>query len=107
MPAPAPAAAAVLYAIASGQTGFSATQSGFAANGYSDHSPGLYNLAACFVIEVVLTAIFLLVIMGTTDKRASKGFAALAIGLALTLIHLVSIPVTNTSVNPARSIAAT
>ena len=76
---------------------------GFAANGYGDHSPGLYNLGAGLVIEVVLTAVFLAVIMGTTDKRASKGFAALAIGLALTLIHLISIPVTNTSVNPARS----
>ena len=76
---------------------------GFASNGYGDHSPGLYNLAACFIIEVVLTAVFLVVIMGVTDKRAAKGFAPIAIGLALTLIHLVSIPVTNTSVNPARS----
>ena len=76
---------------------------GFASNGYGDHSPGLYNLAACFIIEVVLTAIFLVVIMGATDKRAAKGFAPLAIGLSLTLIHLISIPVTNTSVNPARS----
>ena len=76
---------------------------GFAANGYGEHSPGHYNLVAGLVIEIVLTAVFLIVIMGTTDKRAPKGFAALAIGLALTLIHLVSIPVTNTSVNPARS----
>jgi aquaporin Z len=76
---------------------------GFAANGYGDHSPGRYTLVACLIVEVVLTAVFLLVIAGVTDPRASKGFAALAIGLTLTLIHLISIPVTNTSVNPARS----
>lgn len=98
------AAAAVLYVIASGQAGFSAVDSGFATNGYGDRSPGEYTLLACLVIEVVLTAIFLYVIIGVTDSRALKGFAPLAIGLALTLIHLVSIPVTNTSVNPARSI---
>ena len=86
-----------------GTTKASLAAGGFAANGYGDHSPGQYNLFAGLVIEIVLTAVFLIVIMGTTDKRASKGFAALAIGLALTLIHLVSIPVTNTSVNPARS----
>jgi aquaporin Z len=100
------AASATLWAVAIGQRGASSdtlAAGGFAANGYGDHSPGLYNLAACFIIEVVLTAIFLVVIMGVTDRRASKGFAALAIGLALTLIHLVSIPVSNTSVNPARS----
>jgi len=100
------AASATLWLIAINQRGMtkdSLIAGGFAANGYGDHSPGLYNLAAGFIIEVVLTAVFLIVIMGTTDKRASKGFAALAIGLALTLIHLVSIPVTNTSVNPARS----
>jgi aquaporin Z len=91
-----------LWGIARGVAGFDATGN-LAANGYGDHSPGQYNLLAGLVIEIVLTAIFLVVIMGTTDKRASKGFAALAIGLALTLIHLVSIPVTNTSVNPARS----
>ena len=100
------AASATLWLIAINQRGMSKdtlTAGGFAANGYGDHSPGLYNLGAGLVIEVVLTAVFLAVIMGTTDKRASKGFAALAIGLALTLIHLISIPVTNTSVNPARS----
>ncbi len=100
------AASATLWIIAIGQKGVTKdtlAAGGFAANGYGSHSPGLYNLAACLIIEVVLTAVFLAVIMGTTDKRASKGFAALAIGLALTLIHLISIPVTNTSVNPARS----
>ncbi len=100
------AASATLWVIAIGKEGASkATLSagGFASNGYSNHSPGHYNLAACFIIEVVLTAVFLVVIMGATDKRAPKGFAPIAIGLALTLIHLVSIPVTNTSVNPARS----
>ena len=100
------AASATLWLIAinhQGTTKDSLAAGGFAANGYGDHSPGQYNLLAGLVIEIVLTAIFLIVIMGTTDKRASKGFAALAIGLALTLIHLVSIPVTNTSVNPARS----
>jgi aquaporin Z len=98
------AAAAVLLLIASGKDGFSAKESGFATNGYADRSPGHYDLLACFVIEVVLTAVFLYVILGVTDTRAPKGFAPLAIGLSLTLIHLASIPVTNTSVNPARSI---
>ena len=97
------AAGGVLLVIASGQAGFSATESGFASNGYGDLSPGGYTLLAAFVTEVVLTAIFLFVILGATDTRAPKGMAPLAIGLALTLIHLVSIPVTNTSVNPARS----
>ena len=99
-------ASATLWVIAinhKGTTKDSLAAGGFAANGYGDHSPGQYNLFAGLVIEIVLTAVFLIVIMGTTDKRASKGFAALAIGLSLTLIHLVSIPVTNTSVNPARS----
>jgi aquaporin Z len=99
------AAAAVLYLVASGKTGFDATTSGFASNGYGDHSPGDYSLQAAIVIELVLTAFFLIVIHGATDKRAPAGFAPLAIGLALTLIHLISIPVTNTSVNPARSTA--
>jgi aquaporin Z len=98
------AAAAVLFLIASGQKGFSASESGFASNGYGDRSPGGYSLLAALVIELVLTAIFLYVILGVTDTRAPKGFAPLAIGLSLTLIHLVAIPVTNTSVNPARSI---
>jgi len=96
------AAAAVLYFIASGKAGFSLA-GGLASNGYDAHSPGGYSLAAAFVTEVVLTAFFLLIIMGATDKRAPAGFAPIAIGLALTLIHLISIPVTNTSVNPARS----
>ena len=95
-------AGAVLYIIASGKPGFSLA-GGFASNGYADHSPGGYSLLACFVAEVLLTAFFLLVILGSTDERAPKGFAPIAIGLCLTLIHLVSIPVTNTSVNPARS----
>jgi len=99
------AAAAVLYVIASGHAGFDATVSGFASNGYGEHSPGGYSLAASMVCEGVLTAIFLIVIHGATDKRAPAGFAPIAIGLALTLIHLISIPVTNTSVNPARSTA--
>jgi aquaporin Z len=98
------AAALVLFVVASGRDGFSASESGFATNGYGDRSPGEYSLLACLLIEVVLTAVFLYVILGVTDTRAPKGFAPLAIGLALTLIHLVSIPVTNTSVNPARSI---
>ena len=98
------AAAAVLLVVASGRDGFSASDSGFATNGYGDRSPGGYSLLSALVIEVVLTAIFLVVILGATDSRAPKGFAPIAIGLALTLIHLVSIPVTNTSVNPARSI---
>ena len=97
------AAAAVLYVIAHGAHGFDASTSGFAANGYGSHSPGGYSLLAGFVSELTLTAVFLLVIMGTTSGRAPAGFAPLAIGLALTLIHLVSIHVTNTSVNPARS----
>jgi aquaporin Z len=96
------AASGVLYLIASGKPGFSLT-GGFASNGYADHSPGGYSLLACFLIEVLLTAFFLLVILGATDERAPKGFAPIAIGLCLTLIHLISIPVTNTSVNPARS----
>ncbi len=96
------AAAAVLYVIASGKAGFDVS-AGFAANGYGDHSPEGYSLAAALVAEIVLTMFFLLVILGATDKRAPAGFAPLAIGLALTLIHLISIPVTNTSVNPARS----
>ena len=94
-------AAGVLYVIATGKA--SAEIGGFAANGYGDHSPGGYNLVAALVIEVVLTMFFLLVIMGATDSRAPAGFAPIAIGLCLTLIHLISIPVTNTSVNPARS----
>jgi aquaporin Z len=98
------AAAAVLFVIANGQAGFSAKESGFATNGYGDRSPGQYSLLACLLIEVVLTAVFLYVIIGVTDSRAIKGFAPLAIGLALTLIHLASVPVTNASVNPARSI---
>ena len=96
------AAAAVLYFIASGKAGFSLA-GGLASNGYEAHSPGGYSVAAAFVTEVVMTAFFLLIIMGATDKRAPAGFAPIAIGLALTLIHLISIPVTNTSVNPARS----
>ena len=96
------AGAGVLYLIASGKPDFSLA-GGFASNGYAAHSPGGYSLAACFVAEVVLTAFFLLIILGATDQRAPKGFAPIAIGLGLTLIHLISIPVTNTSVNPARS----
>lgn len=95
-------AAAVLYFIASGKQGWVA--GGFASNGYGDLSPGKYGLGAAFVMEVVMTAIFLFVIMGSTHKDAPAGFAPIAIGLCLTLIHLVSIPVTNTSVNPARSL---
>jgi len=94
--------AGVLYVIASGKDGFSVS-GGFASNGYGAHSPGGYSLAACFVAEVVLTLFFLFVIMGSTDKRAPQGFAPIAIGLCLTLIHLIGIPVTNLSVNPARS----
>ena len=96
------AGAAVLYVIASGKAGFSVAN-GFASNGYAEHSPGGYSLLACLVAEVALTFMFLMVILGVTDRRAPQGFAPLAIGLALTLIHLISIPVTNTSVNPARS----
>jgi len=95
-------AAGVLYVIASGKAGFELS-SGFASNGYGDHSPGGYSMVACLVAEIVLTMFFLFVIMGATDSRAPKGFAPIAIGLCLTLIHLVCIPVTNTSVNPARS----
>jgi aquaporin Z len=95
-------AAAVLYVIA---TGNGSEIGNFAANGYGEYSPGGYNLTAAFVTEVVMTFMFLLIILGATDVRAPKGFAGLAIGLALTLIHLISIPVTNTSVNPARSIS--
>ncbi|POU50757.1 aquaporin Z [Pantoea sp. PSNIH4] len=97
------AAGGVLYLIASGEASFDIDINGFAANGYGEHSPGGYSLLACLLTEGVLTAIFLVVIMGATDKEASAGFAPVAIGLALTLIHLISIPVTNTSVNPARS----
>lgn len=99
------AGAAVLYVIASGHAGFDATASGFASNGYGEHSPGGYSLMAAMVCEGLLTAIFLIVIQGATDKLAPTGFAPIAIGLSLTLIHLISIPVTNTSVNPARSTA--
>jgi aquaporin Z len=97
------AAAAVLWVIASGKSGFSSLD-GFAANGYGEHSPGGYTVWAALVCEVVMTFFFLMVIIGSTDSRAPKGLAPIAIGLCLTLIHLVSIPVTNTSVNPARSI---
>lgn len=96
------AAAAVLYFIASGKAGFDLS-GGLASNGFGDHSPGRYSLAAGFVCEIVMTFMFLIVILGSTDKRAPAGFAPIAIGLCLTLIHLISIPVTNTSVNPARS----
>lgn len=96
------AGAAVLFMIASGKPGFEVA-AGFASNGYGEHSPGGYSLAAGLVTEIVMTMMFLLIIMGATDKRAPQGFAPIAIGLGLTLIHLISIPVTNTSVNPARS----
>ena len=95
-------AAATLYLIVSGKTGFSGV-GGFASNGFGAHSPGGYSFVSALVAEVVLTAFFLIVILGATDKRAPAGFAPIAIGLALTLIHLISIPITNTSVNPARS----
>ncbi|PTM95138.1 aquaporin Z [Mycoplana dimorpha] len=95
--------AALLYLIASGTAGFDAVASGFAANGYAEHSPGKYNLTSAFVTEFVMTLMFLFIIMGSTHGKAPAGFAPLAIGVGLTLIHLVSIPVTNTSVNPARS----
>ena len=95
-------ASTVLYVIASGKEGFQLS-GGFASNGYGAHSPGGYSLLACFVAEAVLTFVFVLIIHGATDRRAPAGFAGIAIGLGLTLIHLVSIPVTNTSVNPARS----
>jgi aquaporin Z len=96
-------ASSVLYLIANGAPDFSVDASGFAANGYGEHSPGHYALGAALLTEVVMTAGFLFVILGATDRRAPKGFGPLAIGLSLTLIHLISIPVTNTSVNPARS----
>ncbi len=95
-------AGGVLYLIASGKAGFDIA-SGFASNGYGSHSPGGYPLTSCFVAEVVLTFMFLIIILGSTDPRASAGFAPIAIGLGLTLIHLIGIPVTNLSVNPARS----
>src|SRR6187549_1079351 len=94
--------AGILYIIASGKAGFSLA-GGFASNGYADHSPGHYEVLACFTAEVVMTFFFLMIILGSTHGRAPKGFAPIAIGLGLTLIHLISIPVTNTSVNPARS----
>lgn len=96
------AGAGVLYVIAKGQAGFS-LEGGFASNGYGEHSPGQYSLGAAFLTEALLTFFFLFIILGATSRRAPQGFAPLAIGLALTLIHLISIPVTNTSVNPARS----
>ncbi|MCU7797288.1 MAG: aquaporin Z [Candidatus Thiodiazotropha sp. (ex Semelilucina semeliformis)] len=96
------AGAAVLYVVATGQAGFDVT-AGFASNGYAEHSPGGYSLIAALVTEIVMTFMFLMIIMGATDKRAPQGFAPIAIGLGLTLVHLISIPVTNTSVNPARS----
>jgi aquaporin Z len=96
-------AAVVLYGIASGQPGYMISHGNLAANGYGDHSPGGYALGAALLSEIVMTAVFLLVILAATDKRAPVGFAPIAIGFALTLIHLISIPVTNTSVNPARS----
>ncbi|KGT88756.1 hypothetical protein NG99_21030 [Erwinia typographi] len=99
------AAAGGLYLIASGKSGFDVTANGFASNGFGEHSPGGYSLQSAIIAELVLTAFFLIVIHGATDKRAPSGFAPIAIGLALTLIHLISIPVTNTSVNPARSTA--
>ncbi|MUK66319.1 aquaporin Z [Aliivibrio fischeri] len=98
------AAGGILYLIASGQAGFDLA-GGFASNGFGEHSPGGYTMTAALITEVVLTAMFLIVIMGATDSRAPAGFAPIAIGLCLTLIHLISIPVTNTSVNPARSTA--
>jgi aquaporin Z len=98
------AGAAVLYLIVSGRADF--TAGGFASNGYGELSPGGYSMVAALLAEIVLTAVFLLIILGSTSKAAPAGFAPLAIGLGLTLIHLISIPVTNTSVNPARSIAA-
>ncbi len=96
------AGAAVLYVIATGQAGFDVS-AGFASNGFAEHSPGGYSLTAALVTEIVMTFMFLIIILGATDKRAPQGFAPIAIGLGLTLIHLISIPITNTSVNPARS----
>ena len=98
------AGAAILYLMASGSVGFDVAK-GFASNGFAEHSPGGYSMVSALVIEIVLTMFFLIVILGATDKRAPAGFAPIAIGLCLTLIHLISIPVTNTSVNPARSTA--
>ena len=98
------AAGGILYLVASGAAGFDVS-AGFASNGYGDHSPGGYSLSAALITEIVMTMMFLIVILGATDKRAPQGFAPIAIGLCLTLIHLISIPVTNTSVNPARSTA--
>ena len=95
------AGAAILFVIASGQAGFETA--GFASNGFGEHSPGGYSLVAALVTEIVMTFMFLIIILGATDDRAPAGFAPIAIGLGLTLIHLISIPVTNTSVNPARS----
>lgn len=97
------AAGGVLYLIASGKVGFDAAASGFASNGYGEYSPNGYNMMSALVIEIVLTAFFIIIILGSTSGRVPAGFAPIAIGLALTLIHLISIPVTNTSVNPARS----
>ena len=99
------AGAAVLYVIATGKPGFDVVASGFAANGYGEHSPGGYSLLAALVAEIVLTFFFLIIILGATDSRAPAGFAPIAIGFGLTLIHLIGIPVTNLSVNPARSTA--
>ena len=93
----------MLYIVASGKAGFDAAASGFASNGFGEHSPNGYSMMSALIIEVVLTAFFLIIILGATDARAPAGFAPIAIGLGLTLIHLISIPVTNTSVNPARS----
>ncbi|RLA04978.1 MAG: aquaporin Z [Gammaproteobacteria bacterium] len=99
------AGAAILYLIATGQAGFDVSASGFASNGFGEHSPGGYSLTAALTAEIVMTFMFLIIILGATDKRAPQGFAPIAIGLGLTLIHLITIPVTNTSVNPARSTA--
>jgi aquaporin Z len=96
-------AGGVLYLIASGKVGFDVS-AGFASNGYGEHSPGGYSMTSALVTEVVMTMMFLIIILGATDTRAPQGFAPIAIGLGLTLIHLISIPVTNTSVNPARSL---
>jgi aquaporin Z len=96
-------AAALLYMIASGKTGFDVVRSGFAANGFGDHSPANYSMVSSLVAEITLTFVFLFIILGATDERAPAGFAPIAIGLGLTLIHLVGIPITNLSVNPARS----
>ena len=97
-------AGALLFFIASGKTGFDAMESGFASNGFGERSPDGYSLAAAFILELILTAVFVYIILGATDECAPRGFAPIAIGLALTLIHLISIPITNTSVNPARSL---